>query len=402
MNTFKSVVTASVLFANAFNVHAFEGRVLFLPSCPVTSQTEQIEETAGLAVAFLSKLASSLTGAAIDSLANALSNDRQVSITATERMPGWYAKAAGSEEVAVNSNLVCVVVMVAEGFGERNEAATPNALQAAIDKSIQGKNYAPIDLLNLAKIRGATTLLAKSGLNGPPAFYMELAYVKNRSGSVFSLQPKFVHYPEFLGPNVVFGPSTRDLLVQIEFSEPGSTSPFADAKLQFNGLTAGGLSSSNIGGIRLPWSNPPASEGVSKSTGVVVPFNVKLLVAETAKPGTFGRLLGGVLKDQKESIASAIETKVKLAISDSERQAARNSATESASTALTVYLAAFDANEAAKKMLVDANGGSDLAAKAKAANAAAVSATRLRNAEVLARSAFNGANLDFTPVPVTP
>lgn len=398
MNRIKVAIAGALLALASSHAVAMEARVFFLKSCPVNKQAKHIEELGPLGVALLSKLAGALTGAAIDSLAGALSEEKQVTVTATERMPGWYRKVEQSNTVVITPALVCVVAVVSDGFAERNELPdTAESLKLyeeaakAIDRASQGAK-------ELEQLKGAAEVLASHGVVGPPAFYLEATFVRNTPGTVFALQPAFVYYPRFLGERVWLGPDTRDLLVQIEFSEPGSSSPFAETKLQFTGLRPGALNSSRISGIRLPWSKPPAVDG-TKADGLLVPFNIKLLFTESAKPGRLGKLVGEVVKDQKASLVSAVETETKLAISQVDRQAARNTATEAANSALTAYLTAYDANEAAVKALTAAKAGTDQAAIVRATNAAALTALRLKNAEALARSAFDAADTPFASIP---
>lgn len=151
----------------------------------------------------------------------------------------------------------------------------------------------------------------------------------------------------------------------------------------------------------MPWSKSPSAGSSKVDSGLVTPFNVRFLFTESAQPGKLGKIVGGVVKDQKASIVTAIENETKLAVSATERQAARNAAAESANSALTTYLAAYDQNEVAIKARSVAMAGTDQAAIQRTTNAAALTAIRLKNAETLAKAAFESADVPFVSIPPT-
>lgn len=395
-----SLATFALLGLSTWHSHAFEARVLVLEKCPVNNSTKQIEEAGALGVALLAKLVGAVAGTAIDGLVSALSDVKKVSAESAERLPGWYSKVQGSETVTINPNLVCVVTLVAPELSNRNETADAAPSEKLYDEIAKTLTEPKSERAHRRMRSGAATL-AKYGVVGPPSFYMESIFVKNASGTVFALQPAFVYYPRFLGEKVTFGPDTRDILLQLEFSEPGSTTAFASTKLEFNGLKESKLTDERVSGLRLPWSKSPSAGSSKVDSGLVTPFNVRFLFTESAQPGKLGKIVGGVVKDQKASIVTAIENETKLAVSATERQAARNAAAESANSALTTYLAAYDQNEVAIKARSVAMAGTDQAAIQRTTNAAALTAIRLKNAETLAKAAFESADVPFVSIPPT-
>jgi hypothetical protein len=386
---------ALVLFVGAHGIaSAYEGRVFLRDTCPVVKDAAQDKEAAPLVAAFVGDVAGALVGAAIDSIASALSEQKQVAITATDRRANWYVTAG--DKVTIDPKLVCLVVVVADAFERPNAFAQLTPVQTRWDEAVarEGLDKAP----GYLAIRSAVPELAKIGITSPPVFYMEAKFVVVDGGSVFATDPRFVFYPNFLGEKVMFGPNTRDVLVQVEFSEPGSESPFAQSTFQFNGVEARKLTTERLLGMRMPWSKQPSTSGSGDNRRV--PFNIKALFTETAKPGQLGTILAGVLKDQKASIVAAAETKAKLAVSESERQAARGAAADAANTALTSYVSAFDAHESAVKDLAAAKAATPFKQQAvdQAANAEKLAKLKLANAEAAARAAFDAANIAFTPM----
>lgn len=401
-STARKVIAGSLLLLSVPASFALEGRVLFEPRCPVTQEAQQHKELTPLAVAFAGKVVGALTGAAIDALAGKLSEERHVTVVSHERKPNWYtqsaAAAGGNGKYLMNSNLVCLVVAVGEGF---------HAPRAVVPEEAFAKNWpqAPDSAdpvaLDYSRLKRAASDLAALGIVNPPAFYVEYRVTVLEGGSAFALDPRFVYYPSFLGDKAWLAPNTRDLLVQIEFSEPGSETPFAQTSMQFHGLQPGKLSTQRVEGVRMPWQKQPSTGNGESGDGRLVPFNIKAMFTETAKPGKLGTILAGVLNDQKASLVSAAETKAKLSISESERQAARSNAADAANTALTNYIAAYDAHEAAVKARDAAKAGTDQAAIAKAEIQLTLARTRLANAQSLARSAFEAADIPFTPIPAS-
>jgi hypothetical protein len=377
---------------------AYEGRLFLRDSCPVSKDAAQDKEVAPLVTAFIGKVAGSLVGAAIDSIASALSEEKQVTVTATERRANWYVSAG--DKVSIDPKLVCLIIVVADEFGRPNSLAPVDPVQKKWEEAVARNGL--IDAPGYQSIRSAVPDLAKIGITSPPVFYLETRFVVIDGGSVFATDPRFVFYPNFIGEKVIFGPDTRDLLVQVEFSEPGADSPFAQTTFQFRGIQARKLTTERLLGMRMPWSKQPPSSGSGDNKRV--PFNIKALFTESAKPGKLGTILAGVLKDQKTSIVAAAETKAKLAVSETERQVARGAAADAANTALTAYVAAFDAHETAVKNLATAKAASPMKQDAvdQAQNAEILTKLKLANAEAVARAAFDAAEIPFTPISTAP
>lgn len=397
INCVHSAIAAAFLLS-ASAVQAQQGRVFLRDTCPISKDAAQAKEAGPLAAAFLGKLAGAVTGAAIDSLAAALSEEKQVTVTATERKSNWYIPAPEGK-FKISPMHVCLIFVVSEAFETENAVIPAETLAANWSASAARDPVA--DKAAFETIQEGATALSKLGIVAPPDFYFEARFVILDSGaSVFALAPRFIYYPRFLGENVLLGPETRDVLLKVEFIQPGSDSPFAETQLQFNQIRPGKLQTKSLTGVRLPWSLQPPTSSSGTDADKLVPFNIKAMFTETAKPGRLGKILAGVIKDQKGAIVAAAETKAKLAVSESERHAARNAAAEAASTALTAYLAAYDGRETANSNLAAAKAATppNAAGVAKAENAKTLAEAKLRNAEALARNAFHAADIPFTPV----
>jgi hypothetical protein len=384
-----SIVLIVSLFLQAPLAIAAEGRVFYETRCAVTPESSQGQETGPIATLLVGKLIGALAGATIDTVAARLSEEKQVTVVAHERKTNWYVKE--DDKFRVAPKLGCLIFVVGEDLLPRNETIQ----KSDYEMNWQSHTRSGADF---EKLKRASADLAKLGIVKPPMFYVELGTTVLRGGSSFALDPKFIYYPEFLGDNVWLGPNERDLLIQIEFSEPGSTNPFAEVKLLFNSLQPAKLTTKLIDGKRMPWAKSP-STGSGESEESLIPFNIKALFTETAKPGKLGTILDGVLIDQRASLVAAAETKARLAVSESERLATRNSSSEAANTALSNYLAAYDANEIAKKTLENAKIGGELVAISKAELTAKLTQIKLSNTTALAKSAFASADIAFVPIP---
>lgn len=383
------VIMALIFLHVTSSAFAAEGRVFYENRCAVTPEVAQSQEAGPIATLLAGKLVGALAGAAIEGIATRLSEEKQVTVVASERKTNWYVKEDGGFRLA--PRLGCLIFVVGDDFLPRSETIQ----RTEYEENWQSSSLSGIDFEKLKRASGG---LAKLGIVKPPAFYVEFGTTVLKGGSSFALDPKFIYYPEFLGGNVWLGPDSRDLLVQIEFSEPGSVNPFAEVKLLFNSLQPDKLTTKMIEGKRMPWSKSP-STGSGDDEESLIPFNIKALFAETAKPGKLGLILDGILTDQRASLVAAAETKARLAISESERLAARNSSSEAASTALSSYLAAYDDNETAKKDLENAEATNDSAAIGKAKLMAKLAQIKLDNIAALAKSAFAAADIPFSPIP---
>lgn len=375
-----------------------EARTFLLPACPVDpSYAGQFESALG--AIFVTKAIGSLVGTGIDALTSALSEERAFSLVTTNRAEGWYVKSAGSTALQRNPGNKCLVVAVSERFGERNAGAvasddTVKNFAEALTALDKANDTASHDSLKTMQDR--VNALAKIGVDAPPRFYLEAALTQGDGPGKFTLQPTFVHYPEFIGDKVLFGANTRELLLQVDFSEPGQAQAFASIKvLNYTGLQPGTLTTTRVRSLTLPWSLPPSSESVDPAQeGRVVPFNMRVLFTETAKPGTLGKALASAAKSVKEDLVTEVENKVKYSISATERQAARSRAAEAANTALTVYLTAFEQLATAQKALDDAAA----ADKPKFVAKLELRKAQFKNAGDLAQAAFSAASIPFTPI----
>lgn len=396
----KSILAISVALActQASAQGTIEARTFLLPTCPVDpTYAGQFESALG--AVFVSKAIGSLVGAGIDLLASALSEDRPFSLVTTNRSEGWYIKSVGSTVLKRNPLNKCLVVTVGEGFDEKSAGATATSSTVrnfadgltALDN---GRDKTGHDSLTTMKAR--VNALAKIGITAPPRFYLEAALTHGDGPGKFTLQPTFIHYPSFIGDKLLFGANTRDLLLQVDFTEPGQAQAFASIKvLNYTGLQPGTLTTTRVRGLTLPWSLPPSSENVAAAQdGQVVPFNIHVLFTEIAKPGALGKALASAAKSVKDDVVTELENKVKYSISATERQAVRSKAAEAANTALTVYLKAYDELVSTQKAYDDATA----ADKPRFVAKLELSKAQFKNAGDLAQAAFSTANIPFTPI----
>jgi hypothetical protein len=379
--------------------HAQQARVFIERECPSAPGAKgQDKEAAALGAVLVAKVAGELVGAVIDSLATELSKTKEFTLTATERKPQWYQKPDQSGGYTISGDIGCAVIVIAKEFGPRNTNvgdAEVEKVWSAFDSKAELANE-----LSSIKLRGLARTLGSLGVKAVPDFYLEARFATLTSGDVvFALDPKFVWYPKFLGEKAFLGPNTRDVLVKLEFSTPGDGGTFAQVEYSATDVTPADFVN-RLAYRRMPWVKQP-STGSGKDGGAgLVPFNVKVLFTETAQPGKLGQILAKVANDSKATIVSEIENKAKLALSESERQAARKIAAEAASAALTGYVSAFDDFVTAQQATIAAQEASppNPAAVKKAQNAEKLADLKRRNAEALASAAFADAGLPFTPL----
>jgi len=392
-----AVSAAFIVFSQqvAAQTQKLEARLFALPSCPVSGFNQPTEEIAGVAAALLAQVVGKAVGAGVDVLANALTREIPTTLQATERVSAWYVKDTANV-FKISPNNTCIVGVVSESFGARNQ----NANFAELETAFKGADRRGEDF---SRLEQNTRNLSRIGVVRVPVLYFELRMVTSASGGVFSVDPVFFHYPKAFGEKPFFGSAARDVLVQLDLQLPSENEPFASLKLvDVQGVADGYFSTRRFAGRRFPWLVLPstdAAQGVKD--GPTVPVNLKLLVSETAKPGTLGKIIGESLASQRQALVEAAETKTKYAISESERQSARSTAAATASTALTSYFEAYDAYVVAKKAADDAaNGTPD--AKQRAQLALGMRRTMLANAQSIAASQMVAAGVSFDPITLAP
>ena len=388
----ESLIVGALAIA-AGTTQATEARIYVMEKCPVALKAEVSKETGALAGALVTKLAGALVGGAIDSLASALSEEKSATFVGHSRNLGWYSKA-GSETFQTAPANVCVIGLVADGFDEFDDAGTATRMNdeeaSVADDEANKRSFRALN--SQAKV-----LRTSFGLDRPPRFYFEARFVMPEGGGVFALEPLFLYYPRPIGSNVFLGSSKRDVLIKIEFSEPGEANAFASQELLFNGVVPGSLTTKRVEKLKLPWMKVPTTPtDATEAVGRAVPFNIKFLFTETAKPGRLGKIMGGVLKEEKATITAAIEEKVKIAVLATERQAARAAANETANKALTDYFAAYDAYKVATDAVTAAAGKPEELKRAESKQQLTLAV--LKNAQSIAASAMAAAGVPFTPM----
>lgn len=386
-NAVFTVVALTLLSAPTF---AFEARIFVKDKCIVTGTPPQPLESGAIAAAFLANVAGTLVSTGMDALAKALGEEVVTTMKATARGGNWYV--AGSDGgVKLNQEIGCLIAVVAEDMRGTGSPIDDKALKQ-FEAELEGLQKDEQEHLRLA---GYAKELAQLGLSRAPAFYLEAKFATTKIAPVFALEPTLVHYPGFMGGKPWLSKNQRDVVIGFEFSTVDGD--FASTLLTFEGLKEGQLNTKKITSSVLPWISMPPTEGVKMVNDKALPFNVRMTITETAKPGVLGKALSSATTASKDAVKEAVETKVKLAVSASERQAARNAATASANTALSAYFDAYAEWKAAEDALAAVAIG-DAKAKAKAKLVLDIRKSMLDNAQSAAKDAMENAGIPFTPI----
>lgn len=385
----KSIVllACSLLCSSSF---ALETRVFVKPRCVVTGDPPKALETGALAAAFLANVVGSLVSTGMDALAKSLGENVLTVQRGLNRGSHWYVSGEKGA-VKINPDIGCLIALVGEDLRAVDDAPTEPEIQA-LEASLK---LLPQDADPTLRLHAYSKELAKLGLTRAPVLYFEAKFANTNIAPVFSLNPSYISYPKFFGGKVPLGKEDRDVAISIQFSTVGGD--FASAILTFDNLKEGALNTARISSSVLPWMSMPSTEGISFVNKKAMPFNVQFQVTETAKPGVLGKALAGAITASKEEVKQLAETKVKLAVSASERQAARNAATAAANTALAAYFDAFAEWETAKDALSKVAPG-NAAAKKKAQLALDIRKSMLDNAQAAAREAMENAGVPFSPI----
>lgn len=375
---------------------AYETRVLVREKCVVAASVPVVKEWGAIGASFLASVAGSLVSATLDAVSDNLSKDVVTTFTATNRGDNWYVETDG--KIAISPAVNCVIGVVSSDLRDVLEA------DSDVDKRFSVAEIAKFqDALAKVQVQTGTAMnfhgkergLLQLGITKVPEVYFEAQVVTTDAGPVFALDPVFFHYPKFLGDKPWFGSDKRDVMIGLEFSLVGGA--FATPIMSFEGVRGDEITTSRARGMRLPWVSMPSTDGMTKGAGVGHPYNVKMTITETAKPGTLGKALAGAVAANKDAVKEAVETKVKLAVSSAERQTARNAATTAANAALATYFDAYAQWQAAVDAF-NALPANDTAGRAKADLLVKVRESMLRNAQSAAEDAMSNAGIPFSPI----
>lgn len=359
-------------------------------NCPVSaSRNESV--LGGAAIAIAADVGGKLIGGAIDALANYLSSDKAVTYTATARMDA-FAISDGKGAVTFNTSQVCLIAVVGRTFGSSGATNLPSFFP---DASLQSASN---------KINKAT------GLSGPALLYLEGMLSFNDAPGIpstaFTFIPKYWYYPDFIAPDSWRFSASRDVLLRIELSEPGKSSPFSVLEFQWNGVEKGKISNESVRSLVLPWSALPdglgdaASKNKTGNPVPVLPVNVKAIFTETAKPYVVLQYLGEALKAQKQTLVTETEDIITQSLSQQARVTARQTAIADIEKKYSDYSSAYDAAKAAYDKYTAATTNS---AKLAALAAAKIAYAKLDAAKTLAKAVYGNADLGpFQELPPLP
>lgn len=360
-----------------------EMRVAFTELCPVTA-AEKESAVGAIAVSIAANLGTRVIGGAIDTLSGYLTEDKASVYSTTSRMEGMFAFEGG--KISINKDERCMVISVASKYGSLPDP-DDNADQLKI-MSDQSPS------VNLAIYKAV-------GLIGKPDFYAEFRLRSNSDAGakqmVFTYLPKFIYYPKFVSKATMLKKPERDVLLKIDFLEPGGAGAFGTIEVQWSGVKNGGITAESLRSRKLPWvALPESARNIEMPGGAtripVFPVNVKAQLVETTKPHTLAKYIGEALKSEKETITNATKEAVNLAFSQDARISARNVAITEVEEKYKSYLDLYDlANEAYQKYAAHAPG--DTVGKQKAALAVKIAYQKLANAEAALRRAYENSGI---------
>ncbi len=380
---------------------AQELRVGFASHCPMSTKSPGESTLTAAGVALLADFGRRIVGEQIDKIAKQMAEDQVVKYTATGRMSGFYSKSAVKPtEVTLNGTQACL--LVALGKFRASKEANPSPGAAKAPNPLPGAAKAPNPLPGAAKALTSEDIGKLSKVFGdveePLRFYMEGVFEVSDDRTAFAFLPTYFYYPAFINEGTLFSSSKHDILVRVEWLEPGEASVFAVSQLQWDAVVESPkgvviADEAGIKGKQSEWMKLPQIAAPS-GPGVFGPVNVKVLVSETAKPHSIAKYLGDALKGQKDAITKETQSAITQAVSTEARLAAKLKLNEAAQTANAAYVAAYDDAAKAFDAWNDAKDG-----KPEKLNAARLAYQRLPSLEQLARGAFGDAGIPFEPRP---
>lgn len=361
---------------------ATEMRVAFTELCPVTPD-EKEGVLSGIAVSIAANVGAKIVGGAIDVLSSYLTKEEASIFATTSRMDGLFYSEAG--KLTLNEFERCMVIAVGSNFSEVSDKKKQAELQI-----LPGKTPST----NLA-IYNALKLVSE------PNFYAEFRLVSNAdhgaNPSVFTLVPKFIHYPEFVAEDTLLKKAERDVLLNVEFIEPGQAQAFGSMEMKWTGVKKGDITSAAIRSRKLPWIALPASTGSLKSPGgdqtsPLFPINVKANLIETAKPFTLAKYIGEALKEEKDTITKVAKESIEYSLSQDARLSAKNLAINDIESKYKTYLDAYDT--ASKSYdLYQAHSPGDAAGKKKMELTTKIAYQKLSLAETALKRSYDNAGV---------
>ena len=348
-------------------------------TCPISGT--RAGESA-FAAALLADFGGRIVGGLIDQIASAMTADKVVTYQATGRMSGFYSKSADKPtDVNLNGTQGCLVVALGRfGGSESTLNPFPSAARAPVREEVK----------QIENLFGA--------VKEPLRLYMEGVFEVSNDGTAFAFLPTYFYYPAFINEGTLSSSSKHDILVRVEWLEPGEASVFAVSQLQWdaaveseNGVVI--ADEASLKGKQTEWMKLPQIAAPS-GPGVFGPVNVKVLVSETAKPHTIAKYFGAALKGQNDAITKEAQIAITQAVSTEARLAAKLKLNEAAQTANAAYVTAYDDAAKAFDVWNDAKDG-----KQEKLNAARLAYQRVPPLEQLARRAFGDAGIAFETRP---
>lgn len=183
------------------------------------------------------------------------------------------------------------------------------------------------------------------------SFTLSLSFLASPDRTAFRLRVHCWSIERFLQPKPrrFMQSRERDWLLRLAFVSPGSTvlgAQPAEVELVMPKVTLATLKAALYPGRDLPWlpspATPPAMADPPSGSATCLPFNIRVTVIETTRPGLFARWVEQSLTASKTSLATAATSTFRANADPVQRAADESKRLAAASTAFAQYRSAWD------------------------------------------------------------
>lgn len=311
---------------------------------------------------------------------------------------GAIVKSAADRLIATDQYRITTVLAYEPGFVIRANATIASFMLNCITL-----NVGPTPIAIVGDKTGVPLPIdevEKSAAYGESPVVIRLEIDESADGTAIAARVTHWKYTRFLDPSPTsFRTPQRKVTVEVKLSDVDGGVLFATAmQVQADSGTLPNARPND--GERLPWMKRPvrnfAGERTLGKDQTFGPVNIEATIAEVAEPSGFAKMVGTSLGNQKASIDSYVKDRVTQALDETEAANARLASIKEATAALDEYTAAHVAAGLAR-LAFDA--ATDPAAKSGARQTLELTLATLRQKEVIARAAFDRADLAFEPLP---